>query len=105
PAANVRPVAPAGRRAGITFFDRHAAEMRVADFPRALKGPWKELEALCARLALILAGLRWAFPSQVSPGSKLSPMSGDTKNPANTGRQAELSPVACRLEVDECYVG
>jgi hypothetical protein len=46
------------------FVDEHAAAMESPGFDRSLAGPWSKLEGYCARLALILCQLRWAYSSQ-----------------------------------------
>jgi hypothetical protein len=45
---------PSAQEAWIAFFNRHHAELRAADFPQGLRGPWAKLLSYCARLALIL---------------------------------------------------
>jgi hypothetical protein len=50
------------RKAWEAWIIAHKAETRHADFPREeLEGPWKKMQSGCARLALVLDQLRWAY--------------------------------------------
>jgi hypothetical protein len=43
------------------WYDLHCAEVEAVDFPSHLRGPWAKLRAYCARIALILDQLDWAY--------------------------------------------
>lgn len=43
------------------WFDRHCDETLEADFASYLRGPWAKMRGYCARFALVLDGLAWAY--------------------------------------------
>jgi Protein of unknown function (DUF3987) len=52
---------PAGKARWATFINEHAAESESPEFDPSLAGAHSKLEGYCARLALILSQLRWAY--------------------------------------------
>lgn len=51
------------------WFDGHQRETEAEEFPRHLVGPWAKYRAYCARLALILDQVHWAYDENSDPGA------------------------------------
>ena len=60
------PLTDAAQREFNTFLGAIAAEVNADDFPINLRAPWMKLRSYCARLALILQGMRWAADEEES---------------------------------------
>jgi hypothetical protein len=43
------------------WYNAHCEETEALDFPRHLKGPWAKLRGYCARIALSLEAIHWAY--------------------------------------------
>jgi hypothetical protein len=57
------------------WFDAHCEETEAIDFPRHLKGPWAKLRGYCARIALALEAIHWAY----DPFTTTPPISIDSE--------------------------
>jgi Protein of unknown function (DUF3987) len=62
---------PAAKSAFKSWFNAHSEETEGLDFPDYLGGAWSKMRAKCARLALIIDRLHWAYDptSDEKPGN------------------------------------
>jgi Protein of unknown function (DUF3987) len=64
---------PAAKSAFKAWFNSHSEETESLDFPDYLGGVWSKMRAKCARLALIIDRLHWAYdPTADSDASDVS---------------------------------